>query len=145
MAEEQEVSAPKRSPLMGYLVMGGLVVVVPLVLAGLVFQFVLKPVLMPEGEEEAHAEEEHHAEVADAYPVGALPVEFPDSQSAVLSDDPELAAPVLLGPGEFYVMGDHRSVSKDSRSFGPIQETQIVGEAVFRFWPLSLFGLVGWE
>lgn len=58
---------------------------------------------------------------------------------------PETREPVLLGPGEFYVMGDHRSVSKDSRSFGPIQETQIVGEAVFRFWPLDRFGLVGRE
>jgi flagellar basal body-associated protein FliL len=107
MAEEQEVSAPKRSPLVGYLVMGGLVVVVPLVLAGLVFQFVLKPVLMPEGEEEAHAEEDHHAEVADAYPVGAMPVEFPDSQSAVLSDDPELAAPVLLYKVAMVAMDEH--------------------------------------
>lgn len=48
----------------------------------------------------------------------------------------------LLHPGEFYVMGDHRSVSKDSRSFRAINEDQIVGRAVLRFWPLSKFGLL---
>jgi len=47
---------------------------------------------------------------------------------------------VYLHPGQYYVLGDHRSVSKDSRTFGPISEDQVVGRAVFRFWPLSKFG-----
>lgn len=47
-----------------------------------------------------------------------------------------------VGAGEYYVMGDHRSVSKDSRRFGPISEGRIVGEAILRFWPLSKFGLL---
>ena len=37
-------------------------------------------------------------------------------------------------------MGDHREVSVDSRSFGPIEKDTIVGQAVFRLWPLSGFG-----
>lgn len=47
-----------------------------------------------------------------------------------------------IGPGEYFVMGDHRSVSKDSRSFGPIDNSQVVGRAVLRFWPLSKIGLL---
>ncbi len=48
----------------------------------------------------------------------------------------------LLHPGEYYVLGDHRQVSKDSRSFHAISDEQILGRAVLRFWPLKSFGLL---
>lgn len=47
-----------------------------------------------------------------------------------------------LKPGEYYVMGDHRSVSKDSRVIGPVDDDRVIGKAVLRFWPLSRFGLL---
>jgi len=40
-------------------------------------------------------------------------------------------------PNEYFVMGDNRSDSHDSRYFGPIPRSLIVGRAVLRFWPLS--------
>jgi signal peptidase I len=48
----------------------------------------------------------------------------------------------LLEPGELYVLGDHRAVSKDSRSFHAVRDSQVVGKAFFRFWPLSKIGLL---
>jgi signal peptidase I len=43
----------------------------------------------------------------------------------------------VLRPGEYYVLGDNRPVSKDSRSFKAVPDEQIVGRAILRFWPLS--------
>lgn len=48
----------------------------------------------------------------------------------------------MLNPGEYYVLGDHRQVSKDSRSFRAVSDQQIVGRAILRFWPVSKFGLL---
>lgn len=47
-----------------------------------------------------------------------------------------------LGPGDCFVLGDNRRVSKDSRSFGPVDEEDIIGKAVLRFWPLGRLGLI---
>ncbi|MDD5527364.1 MAG: signal peptidase I [Patescibacteria group bacterium] len=44
---------------------------------------------------------------------------------------------VKLGPNEFYVMGDNRNSSKDSRSFGPVDRSFIIGRVMFRGWPLN--------
>jgi len=51
-------------------------------------------------------------------------------------------APRDLDAGEYYVLGDNRRVSKDSRSFGPVQDDAIIGKAVLRFWPLSKLSLL---
>ncbi len=49
---------------------------------------------------------------------------------------------VTLGPGEYYVLGDNRPVSKDSRSFEAIDDKAIIGTAVIRFWPPSEISLI---
>lgn len=42
--------------------------------------------------------------------------------------------------GDLFVMGDHRRMSADSRIFGPIPASSVVGRAVLRYWPFSKFG-----
>lgn len=42
--------------------------------------------------------------------------------------------------GKIYALGDHREVSLDSRTFGAVDCKEIIGQAVFRVWPLSDFG-----
>jgi signal peptidase I len=50
--------------------------------------------------------------------------------------------PVTVPAGEYWVMGDNRENSQDSRVFGPIPKSTIVGRAFLRIWPLSRFGFL---
>jgi signal peptidase I len=47
-----------------------------------------------------------------------------------------------LGEDEYFVMGDNRNHSQDSRVFGPVHEQFIVGEALLRYWPPDKIGLL---
>jgi signal peptidase I len=49
---------------------------------------------------------------------------------------------IVLGANEFFVCGDNRPYSSDSRTWGPITKDEIVGRAFFRYWPLNVAGLV---
>ncbi len=48
-----------------------------------------------------------------------------------------------LGAGEYLVLGDNRAHSTDSREFGPVRATSIVGRAWLRYWPLTAWGKLG--
>ncbi|BDR60522.1 signal peptidase I [Lactobacillus xylocopicola] len=39
--------------------------------------------------------------------------------------------------GYYYVMGDHRDISKDSHIFGPVKRANLIGKVFFRYWPLN--------
>jgi signal peptidase I len=45
-----------------------------------------------------------------------------------------------LGDNEYFVMGDDRARSTDSRHFGPVKREMVVGKAWFRVWPLNRIG-----
>jgi len=53
------------------------------------------------------------------------------------------SADVTLGPGEYFVMGDNRPYSFDSRSWGLLPATDIVGLARIRLWPINGIQLFG--
>ena len=48
----------------------------------------------------------------------------------------------VLPPDHYFVMGDNRNHSSDSRVFGPIDASSILGKAEVRIWPLNEFGLL---
>lgn len=45
----------------------------------------------------------------------------------------------LVPEGDLFVMGDHRENSADSRNFGPIEVSRVVGRAWLRYWPFNTF------
>jgi signal peptidase I len=47
---------------------------------------------------------------------------------------------VELEQNEYFMLGDNRNSSKDSRNFGPVKESFIVGQVFFRGWPFDKAG-----
>jgi len=62
-----------------------------------------------------------------------VPSAYRDSRSM-----PEIVIP----HNEYFVMGDHRSISSDSRDFGPVDRNLIYGKAAFVYWPADDLGVV---
>jgi signal peptidase I len=62
-----------------------------------------------------------------------VPPAYADSRSY-----PETIVP----QDSYFVLGDHRSMSNDSRDFGPVNQSYIYGKAVFGYWPMDKLGRV---
>jgi signal peptidase I len=61
-----------------------------------------------------------------------VPAEYGDARS--YPDE------VVVPRDAYYVLGDHRTMSNDSRDFGPVNQSYIYGKAVFGYWPVDRLG-----
>jgi signal peptidase I len=62
-----------------------------------------------------------------------VPEEYRDTRSM---------AEIVVPEDSYFMMGDHRSISSDSREFGPVDRSLIYGKAVFVYWPTRDAGVV---
>ena len=60
-----------------------------------------------------------------------IPREYLDHQSY---------PPLYVEPDHYYVLGDHRESSNDSRAWGTVERNDVYGKAVFIYWPFSQLG-----
>ena len=65
--------------------------------------------------------------------IDGVPLEEP----YLTSQDRSSAAPLLLGEEEYFVMGDNRRSSNDSRNWGAVPEENILGKVWVVYWPFT--------
>jgi signal peptidase I len=71
-------------------------------------------------------------------PVPTAPILPQDGTSMVPAWS--LAQPYTVPEGQYFMMGDNRGNSDDSRQWGPVPKENLIGEAFFRYWPLDRIG-----
>ncbi len=76
--------------------------------------------------------------------INGVPLEDNHGKENIIEDYGIASEPITLREDEFFVLGDNRNHSKDSRdeSVGVIKQESILGKAWFRIWPLNKLGFI---
>ena len=79
--------------------------------------------------------------------INGVPLSENFGRENVIQDAGIASSPITLGEGEYFVLGDNRNNSKDSRneSVGVVTSDSILGRAWCRIWPFSDFGFIRHE
>lgn len=68
--------------------------------------------------------------------------------NGTILDEPYIAAPPVyegewyVEPGDVFVLGDNRNNSNDSKNWGSLEREEIIGKAIFVYWPPEEIGLI---
>jgi signal peptidase I len=67
-----------------------------------------------------------------------------DSYIAPCGNDPScnFPKPIVIPPGDYFMMGDNRGASDDSRFWGPVPDKWVIGVAFFTYWPPDRIGFL---
>lgn len=77
-------------------------------------------------------------------PIGGPILRHPDQGDLITASDPAATAahPYVVPADHYFMMGDNHPDSCDSRFWGPVARSSIIGKAFIRIWPLNRFGLL---
>ena len=75
---------------------------------------------------------------------GVVSINGAQLHESYISQAPNPYAPtdMRLGPGQYFVLGDNRGDSSDSRAWGTVSRQDIIGQAWFVYWPLGNFHVI---
>ena len=76
--------------------------------------------------------------------INGAPEQNPQAHGETLPQLASIAYPFTVPAGEVFVMGDNRSFSSDSRTFGSVPIPNIIGKVILRFWPLDRLTFFAW-
>jgi signal peptidase I len=71
-------------------------------------------------------------------------LEVPQATGNTLPQAPQIAYPFKVPAGDVFVLGDNRLFSSDSRTFGAVPVSNIIGKVILRFWPFDRLVFFEW-
>jgi signal peptidase I len=71
-------------------------------------------------------------------------VNIPQAQGNSQPQSPQVSYPFTVPDGQVFVMGDNRTFSSDSRTFGAVPVSNIIGKVILRFWPFDRLVFFEW-
>ena len=76
--------------------------------------------------------------------VNGTKTDYPGAHGVTTPQSPALVFPLTVPADNFFALGDNRTASSDSRSFGPQPEERIIGKVILRFWPFDRLRFFEW-